>query len=59
MSTGSPESADTTADVERSQVDVDDKDICPCYANFRRVSSTPEEWILDLGMNPQPLIAVA
>jgi hypothetical protein len=26
----------------------------PLYANFCRVSSTPEELVLDLGLNPQP-----
>ncbi|HUQ71653.1 MAG TPA: DUF3467 domain-containing protein [Planctomycetaceae bacterium] len=26
----------------------------PLYANFCRVSSTPEELVLDFGLNPQP-----
>lgn len=38
-------------------VKVDDADVTACYANFCRVSSTPEELILDLGLNPQPLSA--
>lgn len=35
-------------------VQVDDSQIVAGYANFCRVSSTPEELILDLGLNPQP-----
>jgi hypothetical protein len=33
---------------------VDDSNISAGYANFCRVSSTPEELILDLGLNPNP-----
>ncbi|MFM9965058.1 MAG: DUF3467 domain-containing protein [Planctomycetaceae bacterium] len=33
---------------------VDDGRIIASYANFCRVSSTPEELILDLGLNPNP-----
>jgi hypothetical protein len=33
---------------------VDDAGVQACYANFCRVSSTPEELILDLGLNPNP-----
>ena len=33
---------------------VDDNHIVASYANFCRVSSTPEELILDLGLNPNP-----
>ncbi len=36
-------------------VEVDDSDVVAGYANFCRVSSTPEELILDLGLNPHPL----
>jgi hypothetical protein len=39
---------------EQQSVNVDDSNITACYANFCRVSSTPEELILDLGLNPQP-----
>ncbi len=35
-------------------VEVDDSHVLACYANFCRVSSTPEELILDLGLNPNP-----
>lgn len=33
---------------------VDDARLVASYANFCRVSSTPEELILDLGLNPNP-----
>lgn len=33
---------------------VDDSHSTASYANFCRVSSTPEELILDLGLNPNP-----
>lgn len=33
---------------------VDDSSVNAGYANFCRVSSTPEELILDLGLNPNP-----
>ena len=35
-------------------IEVDDSHASAAYANFCRVSSTPEELILDLGLNPQP-----
>lgn len=35
-------------------INVDDSNANASYANFCRVSSTPEELILDLGLNPQP-----
>ncbi|MBI1903320.1 MAG: DUF3467 domain-containing protein [Planctomycetia bacterium] len=38
----------------RSAVAVDDKGVTPIYANFCRVTGTPEELILDFGLNAQP-----
>jgi hypothetical protein len=35
-------------------ISVDDSNAIACYANFCRVSSTPEELILDLGLNSDP-----
>ena len=40
--------------VARQQVDVDDSDVNVCYANFCRVTGTPEELIIDFGLNTQP-----
>lgn len=38
----------------QTSVRVDDSHVMACYSNFCRVSSTPEELILDLGLNPNP-----
>lgn len=35
-------------------IKVDDSNVAALYSNFCRVSSTPEELILDLGLNPHP-----
>jgi hypothetical protein len=39
---------------QRGQVSVTDKDAISLYANFCRVTGTPEELILDFGLNAQP-----
>lgn len=39
---------------QRVQVKLDDSKAIACYANFCRVTGTPEEVILDFGLNPQP-----
>ena len=36
------------------RIDVNDKDAVCLYANFCRVTGTPEELILDFGLNAQP-----
>jgi hypothetical protein len=36
-------------------VRVDDSSAAVCYANFCRVTGTPEELILDFGLNAQPM----
>jgi hypothetical protein len=38
----------------RHQVQVDDSSVAACYSNFCRVTGSPEELILDFGLNPQP-----
>ena len=38
----------------RSEVRIDDSKANTCYANFCRVTGTPEEVILDFGLNSQP-----
>ena len=40
---------------ERREVKVDDAGILATYANFCRVTGTPEELIIDFGLNPQPV----
>ncbi|AMV38612.1 DUF3467 domain-containing protein [Planctomyces sp. SH-PL62] len=37
-----------------TEVVVDDSATVPSYSNFCRVTATPEEVILDFGLNPQP-----
>jgi hypothetical protein len=38
----------------QQQVQVNDKNVLCLYANFCRVTGTPEELILDFGLNAQP-----
>jgi hypothetical protein len=38
----------------KSEVTVDAAGVQPAYSNFCRVTATPEEVILDYGLNPQP-----
>lgn len=45
-----PQSAD-----QRREVEVDDSKATTSYANFCRVTGTPEELIIDFGLNPQPM----
>ena len=40
---------------QRVQVEIDDKQAVANYANFCRVTGTPEELIIDFGLNPQPM----
>jgi hypothetical protein len=37
------------------QVEVDDSHVTASYANFCRVTGSPEELIIDFGLNPQPV----
>jgi hypothetical protein len=37
------------------QLNVDDKSVSALYANFCRVTGSPEELIIDFGLNPQPV----
>jgi hypothetical protein len=37
------------------QVEVDDSHVAATYANFCRVTGSPEELIIDFGLNPQPV----
>jgi hypothetical protein len=39
---------------QTTEVVVDDSSTVPSYSNFCRVTATPEEVILDFGLNPQP-----
>lgn len=46
--------ATTPAAQQRSQVELDDSKAVTSYANFCRVTGTPEELIVDFGLNSQP-----
>ena len=53
--------SETAGDASRTQpaaqqqgVKVDDSKLIAMYANFCRVTGTPEELIIDFGLNPQP-----
>jgi hypothetical protein len=51
-----PEAAQPHQPVQQqtTEVIVDDTGALPSYSNFCRVTATPEEVILDFGLNPQP-----
>ena len=38
----------------RPQIQIDDSKVIASYSNFCRVTGTPEELIIDFGLNPQP-----
>jgi len=40
--------------MQRPQIQIDDSKVMALYANFCRVTGTPEELIIDFGLNPQP-----
>jgi len=46
--------ADQPQQQQRVQVQIDDSKVLAVYANFCRVTGTPEELIIDFGLNPQP-----
>jgi hypothetical protein len=52
----SPEGTDPPQSIQQqtNEVVVDDSGALPSYSNFCRVIATPEEAILDFGLNPQP-----
>lgn len=39
----------------QAQIEVDDSHVVALYANFCRVTGSPEELIVDFGLNPQPM----
>jgi hypothetical protein len=38
----------------QATITIEDDHLTACYANFCRVTSSPEELVLDLGLNPNP-----
>lgn len=54
--TPAPASATAAAPAQQSyQLEVDDSHVASNYANFCRVTGSPEELIIDFGLNPQPM----
>jgi hypothetical protein len=49
-----PEAQPQQAEGQQIRLELDDSDTQALYANLCRVSSTPEEVILDLALNPNP-----
>ena len=49
-----PAQAPRQAAAQRPQIQIDDTKATASYANFCRVTGTPEELIIDFGLNPQP-----
>jgi hypothetical protein len=47
--------AKPAAPQQAQQVQVDDHNVHAVYANFCRVTGSPEELIVDFGLNPQPV----
>lgn len=43
------------AQAQQFQIEVDDSHLVALYANFCRVTGSPEELIIDFGLNPQPM----
>jgi hypothetical protein len=57
MATATPERHVTTSAVPpeaQTATQIDDSQARAVYANFCRVTGTPEELILDFGLHPQP-----
>lgn len=54
---GAPEAAVPAPEgqQQRQRIEVKDSGVISMYANFCRVTGTPEELIIDFGLNPQPV----
>lgn len=52
---GDAGAGDAAASAPRVQLQVDDSGVTSAYANFCRVTGSPEELIIDFGLNPQPV----
>ena len=49
-----PAAAATASPLAPQAIQGDESKALACYANFCRVTGTPEEILLDFGLNPQP-----
>jgi hypothetical protein len=46
--------ANAPAQARQPQIQIDDSKVKANYANFCRITGTPEEIVIDFGLNPQP-----
>jgi hypothetical protein len=53
--TSKPADRQEQAPRQSMQLQVNDANAIACYANFCRVTGSPEELIIDFGLNPQPV----
>ena len=49
------DASDQAAPPQRQQIQIDDSNTVATYGNFCRIMGTPEEVIIDFGLNPQPM----
>ena len=49
------ESSESKQAPQQVQIEISDANVSACYANFCRVTGSPEELIVDFGLNPQPM----
>jgi hypothetical protein len=52
---GGPPASTPAPAAQQQQLECDDSDSPSLYYNFARVTGTPEEVILDFGLNPNPM----
>jgi hypothetical protein len=46
---------DSPSQPQAAKLEIDDSKVIACYANFCRITGTPEELVIDFGLNPQPV----
>jgi hypothetical protein len=49
-----PEANAASAQARQPQIQIDDSKVTANYTNFCRITGTPEEIVIDFGLNPQP-----
>ncbi len=49
------ESSESKQAPQQVQIEISDANVSACYSNFCRVTGSPEELIVDFGLNPQPM----
>ena len=57
MSEKTPAAESPEQPQQQSEVVLNDKEANAAYSNFARVTATPEEVIVDFGLNPNPFLS--